>query len=92
MLGEAANCVKKEYHAASIFAMTKGYSSSLRHLKRAQRLALEHPQEMFLKDDHHNGSTTTDRKFILHKLRRPTTRVTDLFTQFNFALDRIGMG
>ena len=97
MLGEAIDCVVKEDNAACIIAVTKGYSPSLRHLKRTQRIALGHLHEIFFEDEHCDGPATTDGKFTLEKAATADHKG-DLFTkelhpaQFNHALNLIRVG
>ena len=97
MLGEAVDCVVKEDNAACTIAVMKGYSPSLRHLKRMQRIALGHLHEIFFEDEHHDGSANTDGKFTLEKAATADHKG-DLFTkelhpaQFNHALDLIRIG
>jgi len=102
MLGESVDCVVKEDNAACIIAVTKGYSPSLRHLKRTQRIALGHLHEIFFEEEaddrkHRDGSALTDGKFTLEKAATADHKG-DLFTkelhpaQFNHALDLIRIG
>ena len=69
----------------------------MRHLKRKQRIALGHLHEIFVEDEHHDGSATIDRKFTLEKAAT-TDHKGDFFTkelhpaQFNHALDLIRIG
>ena len=93
------DCIVKEDSAACIINMTKGYSPSLRHLKRTQRVALGYLHEIFFEDDmddrkDHDGSATTDGKFTLEKAATADHKG-DFFrkelhhAQFNHALDLI---
>ena len=77
MLEEAVDGIVKEDNAACIIAVTKGYSPSLRHLKKTQRIALGHLHEISFEDEHHDRSATTDGKFTFEKAatdRRPQGR------------------
>ena len=91
---KAIDCVVKEDNAACIIAVTKGYSPSLRRLKRTQRIALGHLHEIFFEDEHCDGPATTDGKFTLEKAATADHKG-DLFTkelhpaQFNHALNLI---
>ena len=72
MLGETVDCIVKADNAACIIAVTKGYSPSLRHLKRTQRIALGHLHDIFFGEEtddgkRHDGSALTDGKFTLEK-------------------------
>ena len=55
LLGHPVECEVMEDNAACIVAITKGYSPSMRYLKRTQRVSLGHLHDIFYEKEEKRG-------------------------------------
>ena len=77
--------------------MTQGFPPSLRHLKRMQCISVGHLQKTFSEDEHHDGSATTGKNFLLKQAATPDHKGVLLTkelhpAQVNHPLDLIWIG